>query len=90
MSQPFTSPFDTAGPLDAGIIANPYPHYHQLRAQDPVHWNEGGQGWNLTRYADVLEALRDVGCGDDRDHARQAAGSADVDGTNAGMGVGTS
>lgn len=59
MSQHFTSPFDTASPLDAGIIANPYPHYHQLRAQDPVHWNEGLQSWNLTRYADVLEALRD-------------------------------
>ncbi len=59
MSQQFTSPFDTSGRLDPEIIANPYPSYHQLRSEDPVHWNEGLQAWDLTRYADVLEALRD-------------------------------
>ena len=59
MAQQFTSPFDTANPLDPEVIANPYPYYHQLRAQDPVHWNEPLQRWTLTRYADVLEAFRD-------------------------------
>ena len=59
MSQHFTSAFDTADPLDLGIIANPYPHYHQFRDQAPVHWNEPLQTWVLTRYADVLEAFRD-------------------------------
>ena len=59
MAKNFTSAFDTADPLDPDIIANPYPHYHQLRGQDPVHWNEPLQSWVLTRYADVMEALRD-------------------------------
>ena len=59
MTQEFTSPHDVYGRLDPEIIANPYPSYHQLRTEDPVHWGEGRQGWLLTRYADVLEALRD-------------------------------
>ena len=59
MCQGFTSPLDTADHLDPEIIANPYPSYHWLRSEDPVHWNEGLQTWTLTRYADVLEALRD-------------------------------
>ncbi len=66
MSQQFTSPFDTANPLDPGIIANPYPHYDQLRNQDPVHWSKECQGWNLTRYTDVQEALRDRRLSSDR------------------------
>ncbi len=66
MSQQFTSVFDTADPLDPGIIANPYPHYQQLRDRDPVHWNEPLQSWTLTRYADVLEALRDRRLSSDR------------------------
>ena len=59
MCQEFTSPFDTADRLDPEIIANPYPSYHRLRSEDPVHWNDGLQAWSLTRYTDVLEALRD-------------------------------
>ena len=45
--------------MDPAIIADPYPRYQQLREQDPVHWNEGINCWTLTRYADVLSALRD-------------------------------
>jgi len=59
MTQGFTSPLDVAGPLAPEINANPYPSYHQLRTEDPVHWSEGRQGWFLTRYTDVWEALRD-------------------------------
>ncbi len=59
MCQEFTSPFDTADRLDPDIIANPYPSYDRLRSEDPVHWNDGLQAWSLTRYTDVLEALRD-------------------------------
>jgi len=66
MSQGFISPFDTAGPLDPEIIANPYPSYHELLERDPVHWNEALQVWTLTRYSDVLEALRDRRLSSDR------------------------
>ena len=66
MSQELISPLDTAEQLDLEIIANPYPHYHQLRAQDPVHWSKERQGWNLTRYTDVQEALRDRRLSSDR------------------------
>jgi cytochrome P450 len=47
------------GPLDAETIANPYPRYHYLRVEDPVHWHEGLNSWVLTRYPDVMDALRD-------------------------------
>ena len=38
---------------------DPYPRYEQLRSEDPVHWNDGAQVWILTRYQDVIDALRD-------------------------------
>jgi cytochrome P450 len=41
------------------MLANPYPVYHQLHVTDPVHWEEPLRAWILTRYADVLAALRD-------------------------------
>ena len=48
-------------PLDAfdpGFLDNPYPTYARLREEDPVHQDRRG-GWLLTRYDDVLGALRD-------------------------------
>jgi len=41
------------------IFSDPYPIYHQLREQDPVHWSEVWGCWVLTRYADVIDVLRD-------------------------------
>lgn len=38
---------------------SPYPLYHQLREHDPVYWDEAAHSWVLTRYKDVLSALRD-------------------------------
>ena len=38
--------------------ANPYPFYHRLRSEDPVHRTEAGY-WVVTRYADVVTVLRD-------------------------------
>ena len=37
-----------------------------MRAEDPVHWHEGLGIWLLTRYSDVLEALRDRRLSSDR------------------------
>ncbi|HUI27675.1 MAG TPA: cytochrome P450 [Candidatus Kryptonia bacterium] len=46
-------------PLSPEFRADPYPHYRRLRAEDPVHFVEVPGLWLLTRYADVVAALRD-------------------------------
>jgi cytochrome P450 len=45
-------------PMDPEFIADPYPTYHRLRTEDPVHLSPLGF-WVLTRYEDVVSALRD-------------------------------
>src|SRR6266571_1941195 len=44
---------------EPGHVANPYPLYHRLRADAPLHWDFVLCGWFLTRYADVRAALAD-------------------------------
>jgi cytochrome P450 len=46
-------------PMDADFLADPYPMYHRLRAEDPVHHSPLGF-WVLTRYEDVVSVLRDA------------------------------
>ena len=41
-----------------GRLANPYPLYHRLRSEDPVHWSQQANSWILTRYDDVRFALQ--------------------------------
>jgi len=43
--------------LDPEILANPYPLFHRLRTEDPVHWDPFLHAWIVTRYSDVLEVL---------------------------------
>jgi amino acid adenylation domain-containing protein len=43
--------------LDPEVLANPYPLFHRLRREDPVHWDSYLHAWVVTRYADVLEVL---------------------------------
>lgn len=45
-------------PMDPEFLADPYPTYHRLRAEDPVHASPLGF-WVLTRYEDVVAVLRD-------------------------------
>jgi pimeloyl-[acyl-carrier protein] synthase len=45
--------------LDPEVLANPYPLYHQLRTEDPVHWDPFLHAWVVTRYADVVTVLHD-------------------------------
>ena len=45
-------------PMDPEFIADPYPTYHRMRTADPVHQSPMGF-WVLTRYEDVVAALRD-------------------------------
>jgi len=47
--------------ISPAFYANPYPTYHQLRVDDPVHWSDTIGGWLLTRYDDVLATVRDLG-----------------------------
>lgn len=43
-----------------GVHECPYPHYAQLRAENPIHWSDAAQAWVLTRYADVVAVLHDL------------------------------
>jgi hypothetical protein len=44
-------------PLTPGYFADPYPHYAQLREQNPVHQTRFGF-WLVTRHTDVVTAYR--------------------------------
>ena len=48
-------------PRDESMRADPYPHYHRLRAAEPVHHSPFGY-WVLSRYDDVDALLRDPRC----------------------------
>ena len=47
--------------FDSKFNANPYPTYHRLREEDPVHRYLVGGDWIVTRYADVKAVLKS-GC----------------------------
>ena len=43
---------------DPEFLEDPYPVYRRMRQEDPVYWSEGLGAWVLTRYNDVLTAIR--------------------------------
>jgi len=45
--------------LDPEVLANPYPLFHRLRTEDPVHWDDYLHSWVETRYADVVTVLHE-------------------------------
>ena len=45
---------------DAGVMQDPYPYYERLRAEDPVHFDEGIQTWLVTRHDDILTVTRNT------------------------------
>jgi len=45
-------------PMDPEFLSDPYPTYHRLRDEDPVH-HSPMDFWVLTRYEDVAAVLRD-------------------------------
>ena len=45
--------------LEPGVLANPYPLYHRLRKEDPIHWDSYLHSWVVTRYNDVVTVLQD-------------------------------
>src|SRR6266571_358187 len=44
--------------LDPEVLANPYPLYHRLRSEDPVHWDHYLHAWVVTRYAEVITVFQ--------------------------------
>ena len=45
---------------DPKVMQNPYPYYERLRAEDPVHFDEGIRTWLVTRYEDIVAAARNT------------------------------
>jgi cytochrome P450 len=43
---------------DPNVMQNPYAYYERLRAEDPVHFDEGIQTWLVTRYEDIVAVAR--------------------------------
>jgi cytochrome P450 len=46
-------------PYSRRLHADPYPTYERLRSEFPIYFNAKHRFWALSRYADVLEALKD-------------------------------
>lgn len=63
---PRTLPADSFSLVTPEALANPYPVYDRLRREDPVHWSDELRCWVLTRYDDVVAALRDPRLSSDR------------------------
>jgi cytochrome P450 len=51
-----TDPYDL---MDAAALADPFPIYRRLQADDPVHWSSTAAGWIVTRHDDVVACLKD-------------------------------
>ena len=43
--------------MEPEVLANPYPLFHRLRREDPVHWDPFLHCWVVTRYEDVQRVL---------------------------------
>lgn len=58
------------------VLDNPYPTYHRLRADDPVHWSDKLRSWVLTRYEDVRDVFfHDPRLSSDRSKAAKYQGA---------------
>lgn len=44
--------------LNPEVLANPYPLYHRLLSEAPVHWDPFLHTWVITRYVDVVTVLQ--------------------------------
>jgi len=45
---------------DPRVMQNPYAYYARMRAEDPVHFDEGVRTWLVTRYEDIVAAARNT------------------------------
>ncbi len=53
-------------PEAPAFLADPFPVYRRLRAEDPVHWSPRLKAWVLTRYDDCKAVLLDKEVSSDR------------------------
>ena len=53
-------PLSTYTFADPKVMQDPYPYYERLRAEDPVHFDEGIRTWLVTRHEDILTAARNT------------------------------
>jgi pimeloyl-[acyl-carrier protein] synthase len=53
------APLSFGNMCDPEVLANPYPLYHRLRSESPVHFDPLLRVWVVTRYDDVVRVLRD-------------------------------
>jgi cytochrome P450 len=56
-----TAPLEELGAFlhDPSTLTDPYPLFHQVRARDPVHWNERLQSWVVLSWDGAMSAFRD-------------------------------
>ena len=45
---------------DPKVMQDPYPYYERMRAEDPVHFDEGIRTWLVSRYEDILTVARNT------------------------------
>jgi cytochrome P450 len=45
---------------DPRVIQDPYPYYERMRAEDPVHFDEGIKTWLVTRHDDIIAVARNT------------------------------
>ena len=57
MSATAAAPLSLYHLLDPEVLADPYPLYHRLRTESPVHWDPFLHAWVVTRYTDVVTVL---------------------------------
>ena len=50
----------TFNPFRPDVIADPYPHYEELRRQGPLVFNEQFGSWMLTGFDDCSAVLKDL------------------------------
>jgi cytochrome P450 len=60
------------------MIADPYPTYRRLQANDPIHWDAADGRWVLTRYEDIVAVLRSPAASSDRASAAAALAPSSV------------
>ncbi len=56
--------------IDPDFVAHPFPRLAELRAHDPVHWDDALGTWFITRYDDVRNLFSDPRFSTDRRLAR--------------------